>query len=260
MLIRWHQAYHALLPRAALCNTVIASHNACNTPLSELMMSEQDDPRHSPGTVREPAMRRSGCGFRYEPEALSGGVDFTRAHELLKGTSELVLCDATPQDAKAIAERVNSAYRGEPSRKGWTTEANLLGGQRTDTAMIQSLLAQSLFRLAWDGNTLVGTQQIEHLNATTAELGMLAVAPERQGDGVGRRLVNDAAVIAQSRFSCGTLRIRVLHQRTELLRWYESLGFQKTGETAPFPTSERFGEPKVNDLWFLILEKQLNPL
>ncbi|XOZ33603.1 GNAT family N-acetyltransferase [Halomonadaceae bacterium KBTZ08] len=224
------------------------------------MMSEQDDPRHSPGTVREPAMRRSGCGFRYEPEALSGGVDFSRAHELLGETSERILRDATPQDTEAIAQRVNSAYRGDPSRKGWTTEADLLGGQRTDIAMIQSLLAQSLFRLAWEGDTLVGTQQIEHLDATTAELGMLAVAPERQGAGLGRRLVNDAVAVAQSRFSCGTLRIRVLHQRTELLRWYESLGFQQTGETSPFPTSERFGEPKVNDLWFLILEKPLSPL
>ncbi|WP_202405607.1 MULTISPECIES: GNAT family N-acetyltransferase [Halomonadaceae] len=221
-------------------------------------MSDEDDTRPSPGAIREPAMRRSGCGFRYEPGELSGGVDFSRAHELLNGASEPLLRDATPDDADAIAERVNSAYRGDISRQGWTTEADLLGGQRTDAPMIRELLAESLFRLAWQGDTLVGTQQIEHLDANTAELGMLAVAPEHQGEGLGRRLVTDAEQTARSRLGCRTLRIRVLHQRSELLRWYESLGFTRTGETAPFPESPRFGEPRVADLWFLVLEKRLD--
>ena len=221
-------------------------------------MSEDDDTRPSPGAIREPAMRRSGCGFRYEPEELSGGVDFSRAHELLDPTADPVLRDATLDDAETIAGRVNSAYRGEVSRQGWTTEADLLGGQRTDAAMIRELLGETLFRLAWEDDTLVATQQVEHLDEHTAELGMLAVAPDRQGAGLGRRMVADAEATARDRLGCGTLRIRVLHQRTELLRWYESLGFERTGETAPFPTSPRFGEPRVNDLWFLVLEKRLN--
>ncbi|MGM0450175.1 MAG: GNAT family N-acetyltransferase [Pseudomonadota bacterium] len=220
-------------------------------------MSDEDDTRPSPGAIREPAMRRSGCGFRYEPEELSGGVDFSRAHELLNGSGERVFRDATPEDAEAIAGRVNSAYRGNASRQGWTTEADLLDGQRTDVAMIRELLDQTLFRLAWDGDTLVGTQQIEQLDEGTAELGMLAVAPDRQGEGLGRRLVTDAEQTARSRLGCDRLRIRVLHQRAELLRWYESLGFERTGETAPFPTSSRFGEPRVPDLWFLVLKKRL---
>lgn len=221
-------------------------------------MSDEDDARPSPGAIREPAMRRSGCGFRYEPEELSGGVDFSRAHELLNASSALGVRDATEVDAEAIAERVNSAYRGDGSRQGWTTEADLLGGQRTDAAMVRDMLAESLFRLAWQGDTLVGTQQIEHLDEDTAELGMLAVAPEHQGEGIGRRLVTDAEQTARSRLGCRTLRIRVLHQRSELLRWYESLGFERTGETAPFPESPRFGTPRVDDLWFLVLEKRLD--
>ena len=221
-------------------------------------MSDEDDNRPSPGAIREPAMRRSGCGFRYEPEELSGGVDFSRAHELLNSYSEQVLRDATTDDAEAIAERVNSAYRGDVSRQGWTTEADLLGGQRTDAAMIREHLNESLFRLAWDSKSLVGTQQIEHLDQDTAELGMLAVAPDRQGEGIGQRLVADAEAVARDRLGCHRLRIRVLHQRTALHRWYESLGFRRTGETAPFPESSRFGEPRVPDLWFLVLEKPLN--
>lgn len=221
-------------------------------------MSEDDDTHPSPGTIREPAMRRSGCGFRYEPEELSGGVDFSRAHELLNTTADPVLRDATLDDAETIAERVNSAYRGDVSRQGWTTEADLLGGQRTDAAMIRELLDETLFRLAWEDDTLVATQQIEHLDEQTAELGMLAVAPDRQGAGLGRRMVADAEATARDRLGCGTLRIRVLHQRAELLRWYESLGFERTGEIAPFPCSPRFGKPRVNDLWFLVLEKRLS--
>ena len=221
-------------------------------------MSEDDDTRPSPGAIREPAMRRSGCGFRYEPEELSGGVDFSRAHELLDPTADPVLRDATLDDAETIAGRVNSAYRGEVSRQGWTTEADLLGGQRTDAAMIRELLGETLFRLAWEDDTLVATQQVEHLDEHTAELGMLAVAPDRQGAGLGRRMVADAEATARDRLGCGTLRIRVLHQRTELLRWYESLGFERTGETAPFPESPRFGTPRVDDLWFLVLEKRLD--
>ncbi|PAU79833.1 GNAT family N-acetyltransferase [Halovibrio salipaludis] len=220
-------------------------------------MSDEDDTRPSPGAIRKPAMRRSGCGFRYEPGELSGGVDFSRAHELLNGASEPLLRDATPDDAEAIAERVNSAYRGDISRRGWTTEADLLGGQRTDAPMIRELLAESLFRLAWDGDILIGNQQIKHLNEKTAELGMLAVAPDRQGEGIGRHLVTDAEAIARERLGCGTLKIHVLHQRAELLHWYESLGFERTGETAPFPTSQRFGKPRVKDLWFVTLKKSL---
>lgn len=220
-------------------------------------MIEDDESRPNPGTVREPAMRRSGCGFRYEPEALSGGVDFSRAHELLNSSGDFLLRYALADDADAIADRVNSAYRGDASRQGWTTEADLLGGQRTDAAMIRECLNESLFRLAWEGTTLVGTQQVQHLDQNTAELGMLAVAPDRQGQGIGRHLVADAETVAREHLGCSLLRIHVLHQRTELLRWYESLGFKRTGESAPFPTSPRFGEPRVDDLWFVVLEKPL---
>ena len=44
------------------------------------------------------------------------------------------LLPATVQDAPEIAILVNSAYRGDSSRQGWTTEADLLDGTRTDAA------------------------------------------------------------------------------------------------------------------------------
>src|SRR4051794_13241714 len=42
--------------------------------------------------------------------------------------------EAGPADLGAIVALVESAYRGESSRAGWTTEADLLDGQRTDRA------------------------------------------------------------------------------------------------------------------------------
>ena len=39
---------------------------------------------------------------------------------------------ATAADIPALHALIESAYRGEVSRAGWTTEADLLDGQRTD--------------------------------------------------------------------------------------------------------------------------------
>ena len=41
-----------------------------------------------------------------------------------------MITKATIEDVKALNNLVNSAYRGESSKKGWTYEADLLGGIR----------------------------------------------------------------------------------------------------------------------------------
>ena len=48
---------------------------------------------------------------------------------------------ATPADVPALVALVNSAYRGESSRAGWTTEADLLDGQRVDAGGIMTAIA-----------------------------------------------------------------------------------------------------------------------
>ncbi|NBP08302.1 MAG: GNAT family N-acetyltransferase, partial [Gammaproteobacteria bacterium] len=47
---------------------------------------------------------------------------------------------ASIDDAAALAALVNSAYRGDGSRAGWTTEADLLGGQRTDPQALEEFI------------------------------------------------------------------------------------------------------------------------
>lgn len=44
-------------------------------------------------------------------------------------------------DVPAIVAPVESGYRGESGRAGWTTEADLIDGRRTDAEMIRSTLA-----------------------------------------------------------------------------------------------------------------------
>jgi hypothetical protein len=50
----------------------------------------------------------------------------------------------------------------------------------------------------------------------------------------------------------------VIHLRDTLIAWYERRGYRRTGETEPFPYGdERFGIPRRDDLYFVVLEKAL---
>ena len=219
-------------------------------------MTPDSDDGHTPGTVPPAEYRRAGCGMRYGEGELKAGIDFSGAAQLrMTATESVLIRDAAEPDAGPIARLANLAYRGEASRAGWTTEADLLGGQRTDRAMILDLLEHARFRLVFEDTTLLASVQIEPLDVDTAEIGMLAVLPERQGQGIGRRLLFDAETVASQNLGARRLRMRVLHQRQELIDYYQRLGYQPTGETAPFPESTRFGEPLVDDLWFVVLEK-----
>lgn len=222
------------------------------------MTSESDDTGLNTGAISEPRYRRAGCGIRYDEGELRAGIDFSAASTLRDNTQhELTFRSATRDDAQAIADLVNRAYRGEESRKGWTTEADLLGGQRIDAAMILEFMESSFFRLAYDGDTLVGTMHVEVRDLHSAELGMLAVVPERQDQGLGRQLLNEGETFIRDQLELDRIEMRVLHQRESLIRWYERNGYRRSDATSPFPTSPRFGEPLVDDLWFVVLEKSL---
>lgn len=221
-------------------------------------MATDTDDQPSAGSVPTPEYRRAGCGIRFAEDELRAGIDFSGARELLNPATDGVLIrDARQEDAGAIARLTNRAYRGDESRAGWTTEADLLGGQRTDRAMVLEMMDTSTFRLLWEGDNLLGSVQLAPIDAATAEIGMLAVAPSSQGKGIGDRLLHDAEAVAHQQLNCQRLRMRVLHQRRELIEYYQRRGYEPTGETAPFPASSRFGDPLVDDLWFVVLEKPL---
>jgi len=165
---------------------------------------------------------------------------------------------ASLSDEKSIVTLVNSAYRGESSRVGWTTEAELLNGQRTDATEICSLInvRDSLFLLCLRDDEIIGSVHLHKQNEATAYLGMLVILPELQGKGLGKRFIKEAEGLALARWKVTRIQISVITLRIELIAFYERLGYCKTGEVKPFPDDPRFGILKVPSLKFAVLEKQ----
>ncbi|MBO0932827.1 GNAT family N-acetyltransferase [Fibrella aquatilis] len=171
--------------------------------------------------------------------------------------SQPIIAPATPTDIPALNLLVNSAYRGDSSRKGWTTEADLLDGIRTDEAGLQAMLdnpAATILTYKSD-NQLVGCVYLE-IKGDSLYLGMLTVSPDLQAAGIGRQLLEAAEDQARAQ-RCRAVTMTVIPQRTELIAWYNRRGYQPTGETQPFPTSPQFGLPK-QPLSFIVLEKLIN--
>ncbi|WP_229369986.1 GNAT family N-acetyltransferase [Fibrivirga algicola] len=164
---------------------------------------------------------------------------------------------ATPTDIPALNRLVNSAYRGDNSRKGWTTEADLLDGIRTTEASLAEQFTNpnaTILRYVKDGQ-LLGCVYLEQKD-DVLYLGMLTVSPELQAGGLGRQLLEAAEDYARDRH-CRAITMTVISQRTELLAWYERRGYRRTGITHPFPDDpERFGTPK-QPLAFIELEKEI---
>jgi ribosomal protein S18 acetylase RimI-like enzyme len=166
---------------------------------------------------------------------------------------------ATPDDVPAIVALVESAYRGDASRGGWTTEADLLDGQRTDPEEVAALIARPDARivLARDGGDLVASVLV---TADDGEgyLGMFAVQPGRQGGGLGRAVLAEAERVMAAELGCREARMTVIVQRAELIAWYERRGWARTGEREPFPYGQlRAGTPRRDDLEFIVLAKDL---
>ena len=174
--------------------------------------------------------------------------------------TDIVVRDAGTADIPALHRLIESAYRGEASRAGWTTEADLLDGQRTDPDDLAGILADPSQALltAWRDGELLGCVLIADRGEGTGYFGMLSVSPTLQGGGLGRRLVEAAHAALAARFGARRVRISVFPQRETLIAWYRRLGYEPTGETLPFPYDDpRFGLPLRDDLHFIVMERPL---
>ncbi len=161
-------------------------------------------------------------------------------------------------DIPALVALLNSAYRGESSKKGWTTEADLLHGEfRTDDAALTEAITHpsaSILKCTDNSGNIIGCVYLEK-QERGLYLGMFAVDPEMQGGGIGKQILAAAEVHAIKQGSSAIF-MSVISVRHELIAWYERHGYRKTGETKPFPADERYGIP-TQQLEFVILEKQL---
>ncbi|MDU0370034.1 GNAT family N-acetyltransferase [Hymenobacter endophyticus] len=173
--------------------------------------------------------------------------------------STLRYSPATNADIPALTRLVNCAYRGEASEQGWTTEAHLLAGQRTDEDDLRDHLQApgATFLLARTATQEVIGSVFLQQQGPDLYLGMLSVEPTLQAQGLGRQLVTAAEAHARQ-LGCTGIRITVISVRHELLAWYERLGFRRTGATVDFPTDTRFGIPRQTEpLVLLVLRKEL---
>ena len=185
-------------------------------------------------------------------------------------TGHLHFRAATPADLDELLALIHSAYRGESSRSGWTTEADLLDGQRTDLTDLQACLARAdsmLLVAEMSGDVDAGPPGIvacayiapDDDNPTdAAQFGMFAVRPQLQGSGVGKAVMDEAERIVRDEWQLPTMRMSVIDVRAELIAFYQRRDYQRTGIHKPFPYGdERFGLPRRADLRFEILEKRL---
>ena len=164
-----------------------------------------------------------------------------------------------PGDADALAKLIQSAYRGDTSRAGWTSEADLVEGERISAAQVRTIISQggSLILVAEDDGGIVGCCQVRNQGAGLAYFGTFAVSPRDQGAGLGRQLMAEAERQALTAFAASRLEMTVLAQQDKLIAYYERRGFGRTGETRPFPADPRYARPLRDDLHFVVLVKAL---
>ena len=174
--------------------------------------------------------------------------------------SDLKFRVAKPDDGEKISALVNSAYRGESSQKGWTTEAELLGGQRTDPEAIREIinLENNTILLCEHNGQLLGSVVLEAKENQRCYFGMFAVDPNLQAKGIGKIFIHCAEKYARENLRRAVMEMTVINHRTELIQWYQRRGYQLTGESRSFPYGdERFGIPKRPDILLQVLEKRL---
>lgn len=167
---------------------------------------------------------------------------------------------ATDADLPAVRALIESAYRGDESRAGWTTEADLVEGPRTTLDELRQILATqgNVFLLARDDDRRLAACAHLQRRGDAAYFGMFAVDPHRQAGGIGNAMLIEAERIARDDWHSARMTMQVIEVREELIRWYERRGYRRTGDALPFPYDVQAGRgPRMKELRFLVLEKGL---
>lgn len=160
-------------------------------------------------------------------------------------------------DSAAITRLLNSAYRGEESKKGWTTEAHLIAGPtRSDETEIIQLLNTAVFlKYTDEKGRLTGCVNLQQ-HGQRIYLGMFSVSPELQGGGIGKSILGAAEEYALAQ-QCSSIYMTVIALREELVAWYMRHGYRDTGERKILKEESHNGH-HLQELEMLVLEKQIN--
>ncbi len=169
-----------------------------------------------------------------------------------------MILKATLEDIRAINKLVNSAYRGDSSRKGWTTEADLLDGTRTDENAIKEFFAEkgsTILKFVAEGKIIGCVRLLKH--GSQLYLGMFAVDPTVQNKGIGKKILLAAEEEARKQ-KCKSIDMTVISERKELIDWYKRNGYVEVGEKKPMVFDNPSGGIPKKDLYFITLEKILD--
>jgi N-acetylglutamate synthase-like GNAT family acetyltransferase len=165
---------------------------------------------------------------------------------------------ATTSDIPAIVRLINSAYRGESSKQGWTTEAELIEGDRMNADSMNDLInsPDALMRKCVSHqHSIVGCVSLA-IRANDLYVSLLTVSPDIQAKGIGKLLLNDAEDMARN-WGITQLSLDVISLRKELIDYYLRRGFKLTGKKFEFPADNKFGSRPLTSLELLELRKQL---
>lgn len=168
-----------------------------------------------------------------------------------------MISKSTLQDIPSLTTLINSAYRGETSKKGWTTEAHLLAGKRTTEEELEQIILdpKNTFLKFTENDKIIGSVLLVE-KGDQLYVGMLTVSPELQNSGIGKKMLAEAEIHAKT-VGLYTLSMTVVSVRSELIAWYKRHGYVETGEREPFPSSDIHINISDKPLEFIFLEKRL---
>lgn len=168
-----------------------------------------------------------------------------------------MITTATLEDVSALEKLINSAYRGETSKQGWTTEANLLGGKRITEEELSEIIQnkENTILKFTENDAIIGCVLLVN-KGNRLYLGMLTVSPILQNSGIGKQLLKEADVHALA-LGLPKIVMTVISIREELIAWYKRHGFVDTGAREAFPLNNTDAVIANQSLEFILMEKIL---
>ena len=149
---------------------------------------------------------------------------------------------ASAADAPGLARLINAAF---------SVEAFFKIGDRTSTGEVLDMMARGEFLVLEEPpGAMVGCVYLT-VTGDRAYFGMLSIDPARQGQGLGRRLIDDVESRGRDR-GCRHMDIHIVNLREELPGFYRRLGYVERG-TLPFSDTERSTTP----CHFIVMTKAL---
>jgi len=177
--------------------------------------------------------------------------------------STLRIRRATTSDVPIILRLIGSTYRGDESRKGWTTEADFLVGDRIDATGVLDKLSDSngVMLLASAANapdTVIACCELLGRTNKSGYFGLFAVEPTHQGGGIGKEMLSIAEEYASKTLGLKSLELQVIAMRPELIAWYKRRGYAIVDER-PFPYEMLVAGARAlrDDLYFKVMMKEL---